>query len=71
LDIKIKYQALSRVIKAARLLEQALAAMPPEDRERQGRGVQFDSVRARQAVKKRWQNSSMQKALRKLGDGKA
>jgi hypothetical protein len=67
LNVSVKYKALTNVIKAAKLLEQAIAVIPPEDRTRQGRGVQFDSERGREAVKRRWQKSSLQKALKKLG----
>jgi hypothetical protein len=68
MKVTLDYRTVSRFLKAARILEQAVAAIPVEERERhEGRGVKFDSERGREAVKRRWQNgSSMQRALKKL-----
>jgi hypothetical protein len=68
MKISVEYKTLTRFLKAARLMEQAISDIPPEDRDRQGHGVRFDSERARAAVKKRWANSSSyRRALKKLG----
>jgi hypothetical protein len=71
MDVPIKYKAITHVLRAARLLEKAIAAIPPEDRERVGRGVQFDSERGREMVKRRWAKTSKEKALKRLGEGAA
>jgi hypothetical protein len=67
MNVSIPVKALTGILKAVRLLEQARAGFPAERREIPKRGFQFDSERGRGAVRKRWQKSSREKALRKLG----
>lgn len=68
MNVNIPVKALTSILKAVRLLEQALAALPPERREIPKRGFQFDSERGRSAVMRRHAKSSLQRALDKLGD---